>query len=169
MLSLSRRCSLGPDLDERSSKRCLDAFGQVDVLICNAGILHDRTFANISEEDWDLVLKVHLKGKYCSTLPIWNWLRNNGRPGIIMTASTSGLFGKLGRANHGAAKAGIYGLLRVLSSEGRKYSIRVMRVAPNAITRTWANVPGVGESEPAPILRPENVAPGVLSELVPVV
>ncbi|TYL71137.1 SDR family NAD(P)-dependent oxidoreductase [Bradyrhizobium cytisi] len=144
-------------------RAAIDAFGHVDILICNAGILRDRTFAKISEEDWDLVVKVHLKGTYCCSLPVWNWLKDNRRPGvIIMTSSTSGLFGNFGQANYGAAKAGIYGLIRVLSIEGRKYGIRVMGVAPNAITRMWADVPGTREGEPDPILRPENVAPGVL-------
>ncbi|RXH24769.1 short-chain dehydrogenase [Bradyrhizobium nanningense] len=144
-------------------RSAIDAFGHVDILICNAGILRDRTFAKISEEDWDLVLKVHLKGTYCCTLPVWEWLKDNGRPGvIIMTSSTSGLFGNFGQANYGAAKAAIYGLIRVLSIEGRKYGIRVMGVAPNAITRMWAGVPVALDADRLSILRPENVAPGVL-------
>lgn len=148
---------------ENILRTAIDAFGQIDILICNAGILRDRTFAKITEEDWDLVFKVHAKGTYCCTLPVWKWLRDNGRPGvIIMTSSTSGLFGNFGQANYGAAKAGIYGLIRVLSIEGRKYGIRVMGVAPNAVTRMWADIPGVRDGEPDPILRPENVAPGVL-------
>ncbi|WOH75618.1 SDR family NAD(P)-dependent oxidoreductase [Bradyrhizobium sp. NDS-1] len=148
---------------ENILKTAIEAFGQVDILICNAGFLRDRTFAKISEEDWDLVVKVHLKGTYCCTLPVWKWLKDNGRPGvIIMTSSTSGLFGNFGQANYGAAKAGIYGLVRVLSIEGRKYGIRVMGVAPNAITRMWADIPSMRETEPDSILRPENVAPGVL-------
>ncbi|WP_407181609.1 SDR family NAD(P)-dependent oxidoreductase [Bradyrhizobium sp. STM 3562] len=148
---------------ENILRSAIDAFGQVDILICNAGILRDRTFANTSEEDWDLVNKVHLKGTYCCTLPVWKWLKDNGRPGvIIMTSSTSGLFGNFGQANYGAAKAGIYGLVRVLSIEGRKYGIRVMGVAPNAVTRMWADVSGIRDEELDSILRPENVAPGVL-------
>ncbi|MGY4430785.1 NAD(P)-dependent dehydrogenase (short-subunit alcohol dehydrogenase family) [Bradyrhizobium sp. F1.13.1] len=148
---------------ENILRTAIDTFGQVDILICNAGILRDRTFPKISEEDWDVVVKVHLKGTYCCTLPVWKWLRENGRPGvIIMTSSTSGLFGNFGQANYGAAKAGIYGLIRVLSIEGRKYGIRVMGVAPNAITRMWADIPGLRDGEPDPILSPENVAPGVL-------
>ncbi|MGY4334723.1 NAD(P)-dependent dehydrogenase (short-subunit alcohol dehydrogenase family) [Bradyrhizobium sp. LB7.2] len=148
---------------ENILRTAIDAFGQIDILICNAGILRDRTFAKITEEDWDLVFKVHVKGAYCCTLPVWRWLRSNARPGvIIMTSSTSGLFGNFGQANYGAAKAGIYGLIRVLSIEGRKYGIRVMGVAPNAITRMWADMPGFQDGDPDPILSPENVAPGVL-------
>ncbi|WP_036012117.1 SDR family NAD(P)-dependent oxidoreductase [Bradyrhizobium yuanmingense] len=144
-------------------RTAIKAFGGVDILICNAGILRDRTFANTSEEDWDLVVKVHLKGTYCCALPVWKWLKDHGRSGvIIMTSSTSGLFGNFGQANYGAAKAGIYGLIRVLSIEGRKYGIRVMGVAPNAITRMWTDVPGIGDGELDPILSPENVASGML-------
>jgi len=139
------------------------AFGQVDILVCNAGILRDRTFANISEADWDAVIKVHLKGAYCCGLPVWRWMKDNGRPGVIvMTSSTSGLYGNFGQANYGAAKAGIYGLVRVLSIEGRKYGIRVMGLAPAALTRmtedlAWSQGPGATEMS-----RPENIAPGVL-------
>lgn len=148
---------------ENILKAAIDAFGQVDILICNAGILRDRTFAKTSEADWDLVVQVHLKGAYCCTLPVWKWLKDNGRPGvIILTSSTSGLFGNFGQANYGAAKAAIYGLIRVLSIEGRKYGIRVMGVAPNAITRMWADIPGIRRDEAHLILSPENVAPGVL-------
>ncbi|MCK1450507.1 SDR family NAD(P)-dependent oxidoreductase [Bradyrhizobium sp. 35] len=149
---------------ENILRAALDAFGQVDILICNAGILRDRTFANTAEEDWDAVMKVHLKGTYCCTRPVWTWLKDNRRPGvIIMTSSTSGLFGNFGQANYGAAKAGIYGFMRVLSIEGRKYGIRVMAVAPNAVTRMWARIPGTEAIESdRPALLPENVAPGVL-------
>lgn len=104
-------------------KTAIDAFRKVDILICNAGILRDRTFARISDEDWDFVV-IHLKETYCCTLPVWKWLKDNGRPGvIIMTSSPSGLFGNFGQANYGAAKGAIYGLIRVLSIECRKYGI----------------------------------------------
>src|ERR1700754_1392590 len=106
---------------ENILKTALDAFGQIDILVCNAGILRDKTFANTSEADWDLVVKVHLKGTYCCTMPVWKWMKDNGKPGVIvMTSSTSGLYGNFGQSNYGAAKAGIYGFMRVLSIEGRK-------------------------------------------------
>ncbi|MCA6263649.1 SDR family NAD(P)-dependent oxidoreductase [Phenylobacterium sp.] len=144
-------------------KTALDAFGQVDVLVCNAGILRDKSFANTSEADWDLVVKVHLKGTYCCTMPVWKWLKDNGRPGVIvMTSSTSGLYGNFGQSNYGAAKAGIYGFMRVLAIEGRKYGIRVMGLAPGAYTRMTADLPGRAGREPDPLSLPENVAPGVL-------
>jgi NAD(P)-dependent dehydrogenase (short-subunit alcohol dehydrogenase family) len=141
----------------------LDAFGQVDILVCNAGILRDKTFANTTEADWDLVVKVHLKGTYCCVMPVWKWLKDNGKPGtIVMTSSTSGLYGNFGQSNYGAAKAGIYGFMRVLSIEGRKYGIRVMGLAPGAFTRMTSDLPGRQGREPDPMSLPENIAPGVL-------
>lgn len=148
---------------ENILKTALDNFGQVDILVCNAGILRDKTFANTSEQDWDLVVKVHLKGTYCCTMPVWKWLKDNGKPGtIIMTSSTSGLYGNFGQSNYGAAKAGIYGFMRVLSIEGRKYGIRVMGLAPGAFTRMTSDLPGRQGKEPDPMSLPENIAPGVL-------
>ncbi|MCI3135371.1 SDR family NAD(P)-dependent oxidoreductase [Phenylobacterium aquaticum] len=148
---------------ENILKTALDAFGQVDILVCNAGILRDKTFANTTEADWDLVVKVHLKGTYCCVMPVWKWLKDNGKPGtIVMTSSTSGLYGNFGQSNYGAAKAGIYGFMRVLSIEGRKYGIRVMGLAPGAFTRMTADLPGRQGREPDPMSLPENIAPGVL-------
>ena len=131
--------------------------------MCNAGILRDRTFAKTSEADWDAVIRVHLKGAYCCALPVWNWMKDNGRPGVIvMTSSTSGLYGNFGQANYGAAKAGIYGLVRVLSIEGQKYGIRVMGLAPAALTRMTEDLPGMGEAAADEMSSPENIAPSVL-------
>ena len=148
---------------ENITKTALDNFGQIDILVCNAGILRDKTFANTSEQDWDLVVKVHLKGTYCCTMPVWKWMKDNGKPGVIvMTSSTSGLYGNFGQSNYGAAKAGIYGFMRVLSIEGRKYGIRVMGLAPGAFTRMTSDLPGRQGKEPDPMSLPENIAPGVL-------
>lgn len=144
-------------------RSALDAFGQVDILVNNAGILRDRTFAKTSEEDWDLVVKVHLKGTYCVTWPVWRWLKDNARPGVIvMTSSTSGLYGNFGQSNYGAAKAGIYGMMRVLALEGARYGIRVMGLAPGAFTRMTSDLPGRQDREPDPMSLPENIAPAVL-------
>jgi len=148
---------------ENIAKTALDNFGQIDILVCNAGILRDKTFANTSEADWDLVVKVHLKGTYCCTMPVWKWMKDNGKPGaIVMTSSTSGLYGNFGQSNYGAAKAGIYGFMRVLSIEGRKYGIRVMGLAPGAFTRMTSDLPGRQGREPDAMSLPENIAPGVL-------
>jgi NAD(P)-dependent dehydrogenase (short-subunit alcohol dehydrogenase family) len=141
----------------------LDAFGRVDILVNNAGILRDRTFANTSEAEWDAVVKVHLKGAYCVTLPVWRWMKDNETKGVIvLTSSTSGLLGNFGQANYGAAKAGLYGLMRVLSIEGRKYGIRVWGLAPGAYTRMTSDLPGRRDHEPDPLSLPQAIAPAVL-------
>jgi len=147
---------------ENILKTALDAFGQVDILVCNAGILRDKSFANTSEEDWDKVIKVHLKGTYCCALPVWKHMKDNGGGSMVLTSSTSGLYGNFGQTNYGAAKAGIYGMVRVMAIEGRKYNIRVMGLAPGAYTRMTSDLPGRQGREPDPLSLPENVAPGVL-------
>ncbi|HWF01820.1 MAG TPA: SDR family NAD(P)-dependent oxidoreductase [Caulobacteraceae bacterium] len=149
---------------ENILQAAIQAFGKVDILVSNAGILRDKTFANTSEADWDAVIKVHLKGAYCVTLPVWRYFKDNAIKGVIVeTSSTSGLYGNFGQANYGAAKAGIYGLVRVLSIEGRKYGIRVWGLAPGAYTRMTSDLPGRRDREPDPMSLPENaVAPAVL-------
>ncbi|HEX7944593.1 MAG TPA: SDR family NAD(P)-dependent oxidoreductase [Phenylobacterium sp.] len=147
---------------ENILKTALDAFGRCDILVCNAGILRDKSFANTSEEDWDKVIKVHLKGTYCCALPVWKHMKEHGGGSMVLTSSTSGLYGNFGQTNYGAAKAGIYGMVRVMSIEGRKYNIRVMGLAPGAYTRMTSDLPGRIGREPDPLSLPENVAPGVL-------
>ena len=147
---------------ENILKTALDAFGRADILVCNAGILRDKTFANTSEADWDAVIKVHLKGTYCCAMPVWKWMKDNGGGSMVLTSSTSGLYGNFGQTNYGAAKAGIYGMVRVMAIEGRKYNIRVMGLAPGAYTRMTSDLPGRKDREPDPLSLPENIAPGVL-------
>jgi NAD(P)-dependent dehydrogenase (short-subunit alcohol dehydrogenase family) len=147
---------------ENILQTALDNFGKVDILVCNAGILRDKTFANTSEADWDAVIKVHLKGTYCVALPVWKFMKDNGGGSMVLTSSTSGLYGNFGQTNYGAAKAGIYGMVRVMAIEGRKYNIRVMGLAPGAYTRMTSDLPGRKDREPDPLSLPENVAPGVL-------
>ena len=147
---------------ENILKTALDAFGRADILVCNAGILRDKTFANTSEEDWDAVIRVHLRGTYNCALPVWKWMKDNGGGAMVLTSSTSGLYGNFGQTNYGAAKAGIYGMVRVMAIEGRKYNIRVMGLAPGAYTRMTSDLPGRKDREPDPLSLPENIAPGVL-------
>ena len=147
---------------ENILKTALDTFGAANILVCNAGILRDKTFANTSEDDWDKVIKVHLKGTYCCALPVWKWMKKNGGGAMVLTSSTSGLYGNFGQTNYGAAKAGIYGMVRVMSIEGRKYNIRVMGLAPGAFTRMTSDLPGRLGKEPDPMSLPQNIAPGVL-------
>ena len=147
---------------EAICQAAIDAFGKVDILVCNAGILRDKTFANTSEADWDAVIKVHLKGTYNCAMPVWKYMKEHGGGSMVLTSSTSGLYGNFGQTNYGAAKAGIYGMVRVMSIEGRKYNIRVMGLAPGAYTRMTSDLPGSRDREPDPLSLPENVAPGVL-------
>ena len=115
----------------------LDAFGQMDVLVNNAGILRDRTIFKMEESDWDAVIAVHLKGHYCCSRPFANYIRENNHTGarIINFSSVSGLYGNFGQANYGAAKAGIAGFSRVLALELAKYACTVNTISPGALTR----------------------------------
>jgi NAD(P)-dependent dehydrogenase (short-subunit alcohol dehydrogenase family) len=136
-------------------------FGRADILVNNAGILRDQTFAKASEADFDKVIKVHLKGTFCCTLPVFRWQRENGGGVIVNTSSTSGLIGNFGQHNYGAAKGGIWGLSNVLAIEGRKYNIRVWTLAPGALTRMTADLPRYKEN-PGAALGPDGIAPAVL-------
>jgi NAD(P)-dependent dehydrogenase (short-subunit alcohol dehydrogenase family) len=136
-------------------------FGRADILVNNAGILLDQTFAKATEAAWDKVLKVHLKGTFCVTQPVFRWMRENGGGVIVNTSSTSGLIGNFGQTNYGAAKGGIWGLSNVLAIEGRKYNIRIWTLAPGALTRMTADLPRYIEN-PAAALGPEGIAPAVL-------
>jgi len=148
---------------KRIFQTAIDNFGRVDILVNNAGILRDKTFTNMTEGDWDAVIKVHLKGAYCCTMPVWNWMKDNQVKGVIvMTSSGSGLFGNFGQSNYGAAKAGLYGFMRVLSIEGRKHGIRLWALSPGAYTRMTSDLPGRKDREPDPMSLPERIAPGVL-------
>jgi NAD(P)-dependent dehydrogenase (short-subunit alcohol dehydrogenase family) len=136
-------------------------FGRADILVNNAGILLDETFAKAKEANWDRVIKVHLKGTFCCTQPVFRWMRENGGGVIVNTASTSGLIGNFGQTNYGAAKGGIWGLSNVLAIEGRKYNIRVWTLAPGALTRMTADLPRYKEN-PGAALGPDGIAPAVL-------
>jgi NAD(P)-dependent dehydrogenase (short-subunit alcohol dehydrogenase family) len=136
-------------------------FGKVDILVNNAGILLDQTFAKATEAAWDKVTKVHLKGTFCVTQPVFRWMKDNGGGVIVNTSSTSGLIGNFGQSNYGAAKGGIWGLSNVLAIEGRKYNIRVWTLAPGALTRMTADLPRYIEN-PGAALGPDGIAPAVL-------
>jgi NAD(P)-dependent dehydrogenase (short-subunit alcohol dehydrogenase family) len=136
-------------------------FGRADILVNNAGILLDQTFAKATEAAWDKVLNVHLKGTFCTTQPVFRWMRENGGGVIVNTASTSSLIGNFGQSNYGAAKGGIWGLSNVLAIEGRKYNIRVWTLAPGALTRMTEDLPRYKEN-PGMALGPDGIAPAVL-------
>ncbi|MGE0741738.1 MAG: SDR family oxidoreductase [Hyphomonadaceae bacterium] len=141
-------------------KSALDAFGRVDILVNNAGILRDKSFVKTEEEDWDAVLRVHLKGTYAVTRPVFTWMKDNGQGGVIVnTSSASGLIGNFGQSNYGAAKAGIWGLSNVLAIEGAKFGIRVWTLAPTATTRLTEGLLPDSVKEK---WRPHRLAPAVL-------
>jgi len=141
-------------------KSALDNWGQVDILVNNAGILRDKTFANTSEADWDAVIKVHLKGAYCCTMPVWNWMKDNQVKGVIvMTSSGSGLFGNFGQSNYGAAKMGIIGFMNTIKIEGQKNNVHINAISPVAATRMTENLM---PAETLERLKPEYVTPGVV-------
>ncbi len=118
----------------------LDRFGGCDILVNNAGIQRDKTIFTLEEDDWDVVLAVHLKGHYCCSRPFARYIRETNRPGcrIINFASVSGLYGNFGQSNYGAAKAGIAGFSRVLALELAKYGCTVNTISPGATTRLTA-------------------------------
>ena len=132
-----------PEGGQNILKTAVDAFDKVDVLINNAGILRDKSFRKTTEELWDPVVAVHLKGTYCVTHAIYDHMVERGGGGVIVnTSSTSGLNGNFGQCNYGAAKAGIAGFSRCLAIEGKKYDVRVYILAPVAYTRLTEDLMG---------------------------
>ncbi len=143
-------------------KSGLDAFDKVDILVNNAGILRDKSFANTSEDMWDIVVAVHLKGTYCVTHAVYNHMKERNQGGVVInTSSTSGLNGNFGQCNYGAAKAGIAGFTRCLAIEGKKYGIRAFILAPVAVTRLTDDLPGFNDEK-----MKARMSPGLVSPLV---
>ena len=119
-------------------------FGRLDIIVHNAGILRDITLLNMSEDDWDLVQKVHSKGAFLCTRAAGRIMKAQGHGGVIMnTTSMSGLIGNFGQSNYSFAKAGIYGFTKTAAMELGRYGIRVHAICPNAYTRMTANLPAL--------------------------
>ena len=135
-------------------------FGKIDILIANAGILRDKSFKNMDDEMWDIVINVHLRGTYLVTKAAYDRMIEQGHGGrIIMTSSTSGLLGNFGQTNYGAAKAGIAGFMRCLWLEGMKYGINVNVLAPTATSRMTEDILPEDMQENFP---PESVSPAIV-------
>jgi len=137
-----------------------DRWGRVDILVNNAGILRDRTFAKMTIEDFRAVLEVHLMGSVICTKAVWDLMREQAYGRILMTTSSTGLYGNFGQSNYGAAKLGLVGLMKTLALEGAKFDIRVNTIAPVAATRMTEDLP-----IPAEIMEkigPETVSPAAL-------
>lgn len=135
----------------------LDAFGTVDIVINNAGILRDKTFHNLTPELLEPVISVHLLGAFYVTLPAWKIMRDKGYGRVVNTSSNSGLLGNFGQSNYGAAKLGLVGFTRVLANEGKSKGIKANAIAPVALTRMTEELLGpFGEQ-----LQPQAVTPTV--------
>jgi NAD(P)-dependent dehydrogenase (short-subunit alcohol dehydrogenase family) len=144
-----------PEGGQSIVKTAVDSFGRVDIIINNAGILRDTSFKNMTKEQLEPVLDVHLKGAFFVTQPAWQLMRDQGYGRIINTSSGAGVFGNFGQANYGAAKMGLVGLTRVLAVEGAKNNIKVNAIAPVAKTRMTEELLGPVADK----LGPEFVTP----------
>jgi NAD(P)-dependent dehydrogenase (short-subunit alcohol dehydrogenase family) len=134
-------------------------WGRVDILINNAGILRDKSFAKMTMDDFKKVVDVHLFGTANCTKAVWDTMREQNYGRIMLTSSASGIYGNFGQSNYGAAKAAMVGLMNVLHHEGAKNNIRVNTLAPTAATRM---LEGLIPQQVADLMQPELVTPGVL-------
>jgi NAD(P)-dependent dehydrogenase (short-subunit alcohol dehydrogenase family) len=139
--------------------QAMAAWGRVDILVNNAGILRDKSFGKMTLEDFRLVMEVHLMGATLCTHAVWNIMRAQKYGRVVMTTSSSGLYGNFGQANYGAAKMALVGLMQTLAIEGAKDNIRVNCLAPTAATRMTE---GLLQPQVLALLKAEAVTPGLL-------
>jgi NAD(P)-dependent dehydrogenase (short-subunit alcohol dehydrogenase family) len=144
---------------EAMVKQAMDKWGRVDILVNNAGILRDKSFAKVTLEDFKLVVDVHLMGTVNCTKACWDIMREQNYGRLVVTTSSSGLYGNFGQSNYGAAKMGVIGFMNTLVQEGAKHDIRVNALAPTAGTRMTEGL--IPEAAFA-LLSPETVTPAVL-------
>jgi len=139
--------------------RAIETWSAIDVLVNNAGILRDKSFAKMTLDDFRLVMEVHLMGSVICTKAVWDHMRANGGGRIVFTTSSSGLWGNFGQSNYGAAKMALVGLMQTLSIEGDKHGIRVNCLAPTAATQMTE---GIWSHEALDQLAPSLVSPALL-------
>ena len=144
---------------EQMVQQAMDAWGRVDILVNNAGILRDKSFAKMSLDDFRLVMDVHVMGAVHCTKAVWPIMQAQQYGRVVMTTSSSGLYGNFGQANYGAAKMALAGLMQTLSIEGEKYGIRVNCLAPTAATRMTE---GLMPQAVLDALQPQAVSPAML-------
>ena len=142
------------------ARDALAEWGRIDILVNNAGILRDKSFAKMTLEDFRLVMDVHVMGAVHCTKAVWETMREQRHGRIVMTTSSSGLYGNFGQANYGAAKMALVGLMQTLALEGEKHGIRVNCLAPSAAT---GMTEGVLPAEALAGLAPEKVSPGLVA------
>ena len=150
-----------PDEVEAMVAAALDRFGRVDILINNAGILRDKSFAKMALDDFRAVMEVHLWGSVVCTKAVWAHMREREYGRIVLTSSSSGLYGNFGQSNYGAAKTAMVGLMNVLALEGAKSGIRVNTLSPTARTRMTEGL-GIPEDALA-AMTPESVSAAALA------
>jgi len=141
-------------------EQTMNEWGRIDILVNNAGILRDKTFSKLELENWHAVIDVHLTGSLNCTKCVWPIMVEQQYGRIVMTTSTSGLFGNFGQSNYGAAKLGLVGFMNTLRFEGAKYNVFTNSIAPIAATRMTVELPGFEDS--AEKLAPELVTPAVV-------
>ncbi len=150
--------------DEAGVQKMVDdtmaAFGQIDILICNAGILIDKSFSKMENRDIDLVLDVHLRGTFKPIKAVWDIMKAQAYGRIVVTTSSTGLYGNFGQANYGAGKLGVVGIMNTLKIEGAKYDVKINAVCPIAATRMTE---GLMPQAMLDNLKPEYVTPGVIN------
>jgi NAD(P)-dependent dehydrogenase (short-subunit alcohol dehydrogenase family) len=154
------------DAAQQLIEQAVDTFGRLDVVVNNAGILRDRMLTNMSEAEWDLVIKVHLKGTFCPARHAAAYWRSRSKDGdaidarIINTTSVSGIYGNVGQTNYGAAKQGIAGFTFIAALELQRYGVTVNAIAPGALTRLTADLGmGAASEEVQAAMSPRWIAP----------
>ena len=145
---------------QQMAAETLECWKRIDILVNNAGILRDKTFAKMSLDDFRLVMEVHLMGAVHGTKAVWETMRKQNYGRIVMTTSSSGLYGNFGQSNYSAAKLALVGLMQTLALEGAKYDIRVNCIAPTAATQMME---GILPPDQLVMLGPELVSPAVLA------